>query len=101
MTAADCAEREDLPNVGPAIHELGLVAFEVGPKSHAIPLTAIAFVINDSMGNTTAESDLETVLSLCTQLRYSREQVEQVFVQAAEADQRDRGDRLIREAFGE
>jgi tetratricopeptide (TPR) repeat protein len=79
--------------------QLGNLAWRTGKREAGIRLVALSFLIHRAIGHGDSDQDLNTLLSMCGEVGYEQEQVEELLRSVGEAYTRDRGRQLLLDAF--
>ena len=64
-------------------------------------LVALCYLIDQSIGHGDTESDFRNLTAMASQLNYTQEQFDSMLQQVDESYQADRGQSLLRDAFGD
>ena len=81
--------------------QLGALAWELGRLVEGARLVALCYLIDQSIGHGDTESDFRNLTAMASQLNYTQEQFDSMLQQVDESYQADRGQSLLRDAFGD
>jgi tetratricopeptide (TPR) repeat protein len=82
-------------------YQLGALAWKMGRLAEGMRLVALGFLILKSIGHGSTEIASRNLTVATSQLNYTQEQFDSMLRQVAESYQADRGQSLLRDAFGE
>ncbi len=78
---------------------LGILASVMDRGQEGVPMIALCYLLDQSIGHGDTESDLQVLCHYCSELSYTQEQFVEMLQTTAESYQRDRGQILLRAAF--